>query len=81
MSDQGRLLPGTKCLWRKPEKPGARPTPVQIIGGPQILSDLQVYEPDPVPMAEPDLPMYHVREILTGTIALALAEHLESVDE
>ena len=81
MSARGWLLPGTKCLWRNPEKPDARPTPVQIIDGPQILSDLDAYEPDPVLMVEPDVPMYHVKEILTGTIALALAEHLESVDE
>ena len=81
MSDQGRLLPGTKCLWRKPEKPGARPTPVQVIGGPQILADPDFYEPDAVNPIPPCVPMYSVREILSGTIALALAEHLESFDE
>ena len=68
-------------MWRKPEKPDAPPTPVQIIDGPQILADPEFYEPDAVNAIPPCVAMYHVKEILSGTKALALAEHLELVDE
>ena len=81
MSDQDRFLPGTKWIYRKHEKPDVLPTRVEIMDEPPVFSDPEFNESGSVSMVEPDVPMYHVKEVSSGKTWLALPEHLEPLDE